>query len=158
VNLIIGFPHETRRHILQTILECWRMALLGAQDVSTYIFSPYPGSALFEELKADGRIGRFDDAYFRSLIAFMNPFAWNEYCRNIGGRELAAWRLFAMLSFYAISYTLRPFRFARLVWNLIRNENATMLESRLGAIVHRPRCKKSAAPSAVPGAVESPAT
>ena len=46
-NLIIGFPHETRRHILETLRFAWRMAIIGVHDAPFYLFSPYPGSALF---------------------------------------------------------------------------------------------------------------
>ena len=143
VNLIIGFPHETRKHVWRTILFGWKLALLGVQDASIYVFSPYPGMPLFDELQAEGRIPRFDAEYFRSLAAFMNMFATNEYCRHIRGRELAVWRLFAMASFYAISYLVRPLRFVRLIRNLIRNESQTMLESRLAAILHRPPSKSA---------------
>ena len=139
VNLIIGFPHERRRHIWQTIRFGWKLAILGAHDVSFYVFSPYPGSALFDELRAEGRIPHFDAAYFRSLAAFMNPFAINQYCRNIGGRELGLWRMFGMLSFYVLSYGLRPVRFWRLARNLLKNESGTILDSRLGAILRRPK-------------------
>jgi radical SAM superfamily enzyme YgiQ (UPF0313 family) len=141
VNLIVGFPHERRRHVWQTIRFGWKLAILGAHDVSFYVFSPYPGSALFDELRAEGRIPRFDADYFRSLAAFMNPFAINQYCRHIGGRELGLWRLFGMLSFYTLSYGLRPVRFWRLARNLIKNESGTLLDSRLGAILRRPKAK-----------------
>ncbi|MBX9791657.1 MAG: B12-binding domain-containing radical SAM protein [Pirellulales bacterium] len=141
VNLVVGFPHERRRHVWQTIRFGWKLAILGAHDVSIYVFSPYPGSALFDQLRAEGRIPRFDAEYFRSLAAFMNPFAVNQYCRNIGGRELGMWRLFGMLTFYAFSYGLRPVRFWRLIRNLIKNESGTLLDSRLGAILRRPKAK-----------------
>jgi radical SAM superfamily enzyme YgiQ (UPF0313 family) len=150
VNLIIGFPHETRKHICKTLWFCWKLALLGVQDASVYVFSPYPGSALFDELQAEGRIPRFDDNYFRSLAAFMNPFASNEYCRHVRGRELQLWRLFAMLTFYGLSYLTRPWRFFRLIRNLIRNESQSMLETRLGAILHRPKATKPVPTAATP--------
>lgn len=137
INLVIGFPHETRRHILQTIWFCWKMAVLGVYDAGVFLFSPYPGSALFDELRAEGRIGELDETYFRSLVAFMNPFATSEYCRGVPGRELAWWRLFAMASFFAVSYAVRPWRFWHLVRNLWRNEAETVLEQRLGALLRR---------------------
>lgn len=142
INMIIGFPHETRRHILQTIWFCWKMAVVGVHDAGVFLFSPYPDSALFEELQQQGKIPRqLDEQYFRSLVAFMDPFAPSDYCRHVGGRELAWWRLFGMASFFAVSYLVRPWRFVQLVKNLIRNESDTVLEQRLGAILRRPKAR-----------------
>jgi radical SAM superfamily enzyme YgiQ (UPF0313 family) len=139
VNLIIGFPHETRKHIFQTIWFAWKLAWLGVHDAAIFLFSPYPGSALFDELRAEGKIGELNEEYFRSLVAFMDPFAPSQYCRHVGGRELAFWRLFGMASFFGLSYLFRPVRFLRLIKNVIKNESETVLEQRLGALVHRPK-------------------
>ncbi len=37
--------------------------------------------------------------------------------RGIGGRELAFWRLFGMVSFFGISTLMRPWRAVRAVWS-----------------------------------------
>lgn len=136
-NIIIGFPHETRREIFETIKFCWKLAWLGVHDVGIFLFSPYPGSQLFEELRADGMIGPLDEKYFRSLVAFMDPLSPSEYCKKIRGRELLLWRLVGMASFFALSFLYRPMRFVRLVRNVAKNESVTVLEQRLGAILRR---------------------
>lgn len=136
-NIVIGFPHESRRHMFQTVAFCWKLALLGVHDVGVFIFSPYPGSQLFDELRKDGTIGPLNEDYFRSLVAFMDPLAASQYCKNINGRELAFWRFFGMGSFFALSYAIRPWRLVRLVRNVIKNESVTVLEQRLGAILRR---------------------
>lgn len=141
MNIIIGFPHETRRHVLQTLWFCWKMAVLGVHDAGIFLFSPYPGSQLFEELRQEGRIPALNESYFRSLVAFMDPFAPSEYCRHVGGRELSFWRFFGMASFFALSYLCRPWRAVKLVRSVWKNEGDTVLEQRLGAIVHRPALK-----------------
>lgn len=139
VNIIIGFPHETRRHILQTVWFVWKLAWLGVHDAGIFLFSPYPGSQLFDELLAEGKIKALDEGYFRSLVAFMDPFAPSDYCRHVKGFELSFWRLFGMASFFGLSYLFRPVRFFKLVKNVIKNESETVLEQRLGAILHRPK-------------------
>lgn len=136
-NIVIGFPHDTRKTILETIYFCWQLAWYGVQDVGIFLFSPYPGSQLFEELQASGRIGPLDEKYFRSLVAFMDPLSPSEYCEKVSGRELAFWRFFGMASFFALSFVFRPSRLVRLVRNVIRNESVTVLEQRLGAIIRR---------------------
>ena len=137
-NMVIGFPHETRRHMWDTWRFCSRLALLGVTDLPVFLFSPYPGSRLYEELRREGLIGGLDEAYVRSLVSLMNPFAPSGYCREIGPRELLAWRWIIMGSFYALSFLLRPWRFLRLVSNLARNRGETVLEQRLGSLIRRP--------------------
>jgi len=140
-NLIIGFPHETRGQVFETVKFCWKLALLGTHDAAIFLYSPYPGSALYDELREEGKIGELNDEYFRSLVAFMDPFAPSEYCRHVSGKELLFWRLFGMATFFGLSYLIRPWRFFRLVKNVVRNESESVLEQRLGAIVHRPKAR-----------------
>lgn len=134
-NIVVGFPHETRRHMVQTMFFCWKLALSGIDAIEAMQFTPYPGSQLFHELRADGTIGEINDGYFRSLVAFNDPFVPSQFCKAISGKELALWRIFLMLSFFAISFAVRPFRFLRLIKSLFTNRSETVLEHRLAAIL-----------------------
>lgn len=140
-NIIIGFPDEDRRSIRQTLLLCWKLALLGIDAVEVMLFTPYPGTELFDELRKDGTIPEFSDGYFRSMAAFLDPFVPSKYCRNISGRELIFWRSLMMLSFFAILFTLRPWRLFSLIRSLFRDKSETVVENRLGALVRRPKPK-----------------
>lgn len=51
-NLVIGFPHETLGELFSTLLFQIKLAWYGVDDVPIYLFSPYPGSELFEYLKS----------------------------------------------------------------------------------------------------------
>ena len=136
-NLIIGFPHETRRDIVKTILFAWKSAFWGVHDIPFYLFSPYPGSDLFEDIRDRIYPDGLDAKYFRSLLAYMDLKEQSRYCLLIGPRELNVWRLFGMITFYGISMLLRPLRLARLLRNVWCNESDTVLEQRLGALYHR---------------------
>jgi radical SAM superfamily enzyme YgiQ (UPF0313 family) len=149
LNIIVGFPHETRKDVLQTIGLCWRLAVLGVDVAEIFCFSPYPGTQLYDELRADGTIPALDESYFRSLAAFADPTVPANYCKHISGRELLLWRLFGMLSFFAISFTLRPWRLLRLVKNLFTHKSETVLENRLASVIHR-RMVGTSRRSAVP--------
>ena len=46
------------------------MARIGVHDASVWTFSPYPGSELFERLRAAGRLPRLDDDYYASLLSY----------------------------------------------------------------------------------------
>lgn len=147
-NIIIGFPHETRKDVLKTIGLCWRLAVLGVDAAEIMCFSPYPGTQLYNELRADGTISDLTEDYFRSLVAFLDPFVPSKYCKKISGHELIFWRLFGMSSFFAISFALRPWRFVRLIKSMFTHKSETVLEHRLGAFFRR-RMSSTASPTPV---------
>lgn len=136
-NIIIGFPHETRRHLMESVWFCWKLAVMGVDAAETMVFSPYPGTELFDQLRREGVIQELDDEYFEKLSTFLDPFKTSRYCKHVGGVELAAWRIFNMASYMAISFALRPWRLARLVWNVLHNKSETVIEHRLGVFLHR---------------------
>lgn len=139
---IIGFPDETRRDVWQTIRFIWRLALAGVEDMPIFFFSPYPGSTLFAELRQEGVIAQLDDAYFRSLMAFLNPFASSRYCRNLTPRELQFWRNFGLVSFYGLALMRRPWRIARVLRNVLGNRAETATEQRLAVLLRRGRAQQ----------------
>jgi anaerobic magnesium-protoporphyrin IX monomethyl ester cyclase len=142
-NLIIGFPSESRSSVAQTLLLAWKCAWLGVDAVECMVFTPYPGSQIFDELRAEGRVPELNDDYIRSMAAFLDPFVPSHYCKQISGYELMAWRWAIMLSFFAVSFTIRPWRFARLVMSLFNRNPETVVENRLSAMLRRPKAKQA---------------
>ncbi|MBY0587083.1 B12-binding domain-containing radical SAM protein [bacterium] len=142
-SLIIGFPHENRTSVFQTMLFAWKSAWVGVDAVECMVFTPYPGSELFDELRAEGRVPELNDDYIRSMAAFLDPFVPSHYCKHISGYELMAWRWAIMLSFFAVSFTIRPWRFARLVMSLFNRNPETVVENRLSAMLRRPKAKQA---------------
>ena len=122
INLIIGFPHETRRMILQTLRFVWRMATRGVHDCNVAIFTPYPGSELYDELRDENKIGSLDDQYFHDLLIQFDFTMMKSYCNNVPGWELAIYRFLAMALFYLISYGSHPNRLFRLVRSLLSKD------------------------------------
>jgi anaerobic magnesium-protoporphyrin IX monomethyl ester cyclase len=55
-HIIFGFPGQGHREIRESIYFIIRMAWVGIHDVSVYLFVPYPGSELFQDLQASGKI------------------------------------------------------------------------------------------------------
>lgn len=128
-NLIIGFPEETRLQILKTLIFQVRLALMGVSDAPVFQFSPYPGSAYFEDLLKRKIIPRLDDGYFNSLG--LNLFVKNKarYCRNAGPLELSLYQLSGTVLFYALHYLTRPLQLlkALLSWD----SSGSVFEQRL---------------------------
>ncbi len=141
-NMIIGFPHETRRHVFETIRYGLYLAARGVDEVTINIFSPYPGTEIFNELIENGLVS-LNDEYFLSLTSLnsdytsLNPLTVNPV---MGPRELAAYRLGFMLLNYIVGYIMRPGRIIRTLRNIFTERGtATVLEHRLRDVVQRRR-------------------
>ena len=117
INFIIGFPDERRGSILKTVWECVRMAFRGANDCNVAVFTPYPGSELYREMRDNGQIPEPDDKYFLDLLVQFDFTVIKSHCLAVPGWELALYRFFAMSSFYSLSYLLHPGR----LWRAIRS-------------------------------------
>jgi anaerobic magnesium-protoporphyrin IX monomethyl ester cyclase len=140
-NLIVGFPHETRKHIFETIRYGLYLAWKGADEVSINIFSPYPGTEIFAGLIQSGKLA-LTDRYFLALGSLnsdytsINHLTANE---NVGPRELALYRIGFMLTNYFVGYLRYPSR----IWRTLRNifgvdrVAATVLEHRLKDALRR---------------------
>lgn len=137
-NIMLGFPGETHRHVHQTLRFCVRMALDGLHDMSISPFSPYPGTELFDRLRADGRIGPLDDEYFHSLASYSDLRETASYSEHVSDRALGRYRLAGMALFYAVSYARRPWRLARSLWNVtVADTQDSRLEMALRDLVRR---------------------
>ena len=126
-NLVIGFPHETRRQILRTLCYGFTLSWRGVDDVLLSLFAPYPGSELFDDLVARQVIS-IDDDYFLSLNSRwgVNKLRINP---QVTPWELAVYRLGGMLLNYIISYVRYPSRIWRTFRNLLfRDESSTNFE------------------------------
>ena len=142
MNLIIGFPSETWRDIFQTLLYGLKMSIRGVDEVPIFIFSPYPGTEIFDELSEAGKI-TLNDEYFFKLTSLNSSYLSIEaasFNLNISSRKLGILRLIFILSNYAVSYLLRPHRIFRTIRNLLsKTEAATVLEHRLKDLLNRKR-------------------
>jgi len=141
INLIIGFPGETRSDVLKTALFGLKMAIRGVDEVSSNIFSPYPGSELFQDLIASGRL-EVSDNYFLALTSLnsdyfsLNPLTFNE---KIGATELAIYRILLLICCYTLSYLCYPSRILRTFsnWRGGNRNAATVFEHRIGDMLKR---------------------
>jgi radical SAM superfamily enzyme YgiQ (UPF0313 family) len=126
-NLLIGFPHESRRQVWNTILYGLHLAWIGVDDVGISLFAAYPGSAIFDELHSKG-VAQLNDAYFMNLNS-----RWTANQLQVNPRlspgELAFYKLGFMLVNYAIGYLRYPSRIVRTFRNVFfRDEAATNFE------------------------------
>lgn len=131
-NLMIGFPPETRRDVFKTIRFQLRLALLGVDDVPLYIFSPYPGSALFKEMRQKGKIKSIDENYFRGLLSQDTLTRDRRNCEHIGPAELKFYSCLGVSLFYIIGYLVYPRRIMRSLSNVFfKKDTRTIFEQRI---------------------------
>lgn len=136
-NLIFGFPHERLRHILESFVFIVRAAAAGIHDLSVWVFVPYPGSELFYDLRASGKIPTLDDEYFYRLAAYADISETYSYSEALGRRTLLVVRVLGVVAFYAVALALRPWRAARFLWNAVVGRTESRSEMALRGLVRR---------------------
>jgi radical SAM superfamily enzyme YgiQ (UPF0313 family) len=129
-NFIMGLPHSSWADVRRTFGFLARAAAAGVDHVSAFPFSPYPGSELFDDLRREGRV-TLDETYFKSLLAYTDPQHSISYTEFIGSRTLSFLCLGAVAFFYAVSWTLRPRRAAKLLLRIVRQDSSTKLTTAL---------------------------
>ena len=133
-NLVVGFPGETRHDVFLTFKYGLMMAIRGVDEVSLNVFSPYPGSEIFNDLVQAGRV-ELDDSYLLRLTSNYTDYTNLDlmgFNAEMSARELALWRAAFMVTGYLIGYVLYPSRILRTVRNVFfgSHEAATVFEHR----------------------------
>ena len=144
VNLIIGFPHERPKHILQTLSYAIKMAIHGAHDCNIAKFSPYPGSQLFKELRSEGVIPELNDNYFRGLVSQFDLTAKSKFCPHVPSMVLMLATVIGHGLFYSLAYLGRPGRIWRIVKQVIqgRFRPRNLFEQRISDLLMRSKLIK----------------
>jgi len=142
LNIIMGFPNESREELRQTVRFLARMGRAGVHDMSISLFSPYPGSQLYHELRAEGRIPELSDDYFLSLGAYKDFSQSVSYTDGLSPQVLNFYRILGFLVFYGIQYAVRPWRVLRLVLNLLQRRQESRLDKSLQDLADRIRNRR----------------
>ena len=104
--IVIGFPGETRESLRDTLKLLRKIAWMGVHDVAVTKFVPYPGSELFKEVQAKGRL-KLDDEFFIMPMDFYTQNA-PSFVEGISSRTLYFTMLWMFINFYGISLLRRP--------------------------------------------------
>lgn len=131
-NLMMGFPNELRSDVLKTLYFQIKLAWIGVDDAPIYMFAPYPGSEIFNELRESEPEFTLNKQYFEGLICQMDLMEGNACPTILSKRELVFWRVLGMMSFYAFSYLFYPKRIIRSYQNIfITRLTSTVFEQRI---------------------------
>ncbi len=135
-NIILGFPGETLKEVLETYGFIARMAVAGAYDLSVWAFSPYPGSELFDFVRQRDGL-RLDDTYYDGLRSYADASRTISYSENFTDRQLKVLRYIGLCLFYGTSWLVRPFRPIQIVINLMRGRQESRSEMALANLLRR---------------------
>ena len=142
LNIIMGFPGETRKELGQTVKFLARMGRAGVHDMSISLFSPYPGSELYHQLRKSGRIPELSDEYFLSLCAYKDFAQSTSYTEEVTPSVLNRYRVLGFATFYGIQYAVRPWRVVRLISNLVQKKQESRLDKSLQDLARRMRGRR----------------
>ena len=140
-NIIFGFPGETLKEIFESYRFIIRMAIAGAYDISIWAFSPYPGSELFNNISTTGKL-KMDDAYYDSLRSYADPSKTVSYSVHISDKLLKILRFIGTALFYVASWSRRPNRPFKIIWNLMNGEQESRAELGLYNLLRHNRLAK----------------
>jgi len=125
-NFIIGFPDEKLSDLFNTYKLLIKMAWIGLHGVSIMMFSPYPGSALYVELKNQNKI-KIDKSYMYSTLS-RSGASTKSYSNIFGTRFLIITQWVFLLNFFALMYVLRPNRIIRALTNIFKKKQETVMD------------------------------
>ncbi len=116
---VVGFPYDTPRSLWRTLVLIARCAALGFSEVNVSAFVPVPGSEDFRTLLAEGKL-TVNDAYYHNLFHWLSLGKQVSYCPWLRDGQLRLVVLACYLTFFTVSWTLRPWRLLTEVGALLR--------------------------------------
>ena len=137
LNLMLGFPDETHKEMLETLRFVMDAAFMGVSDVYLASFAPYPGSELFDQMYKNGQIPKLDDEYFLNLTSYTDLLHSYSYSRHVGHHMLSVYRIGGMSMFYILNFVLRPKRIFRLFRNVIKGKEESKFENSILQLMGR---------------------
>lgn len=128
LNMIIGFPGERHSDIMRTLWFLMRCSWNGANDVAIAVFTPYPGSELFDRLSESGLIDLEDDNCLLGIIDSYDLWPSAVYSDKINPVCVKLYVFLLLISFYGSNYLFRPWRLLRTLMNIISGKHESRLE------------------------------
>lgn len=136
LNIIMGYPEEKTRDVMATLGFLLKASYYGARDASPSIFSPYPGSALFDQLLQEGKV-QLNDAYFARIVSSESFHDFVSYNKHMAKWWLIVMQYLGYTVFYASNFVFRPLRAFSFVSNIATGKYETRGEYMAVAILER---------------------
>jgi len=129
-HLIFGLPDQTPRDVMTTLGFVTRMAWNGVHDLGCYAFSPYPGSELYDQLVAEGRIDPQAEDYDRVLAQniFTNYTLGRSWTPHLPWWSVGWLCVGSMAFFYVLQFLFRPARIVALIRSFLEKRPHTYFQ------------------------------
>lgn len=128
--LVIGFPHDTKDDLDQTVKFVRRLAKEGIDDIAIGFYFPIPNTALYHDLVAKGRVDYSDKCLMTPIYANDEKLREeNNYCENLSAAQLTRTKYWFLLNFYPLSFLYHPGKAFRIVANVLRGRETRKLET-----------------------------
>ena len=128
LNMIIGFPDDKHIDMLQTLRFVVKSSWYGANDLAIAVFTPYPGSKLFERLEKEGKIDLYQDQTLEDIISSYDLWPNKVYSYNINPTLIKMYVFLMLITFYSTNYIFRPIRLYRTLRNIALKKHESRLE------------------------------
>lgn len=128
LNMILGFPNDTHKDLWQTIWFLVRCSWYGAHDMAPAVFTPYPGSTLYNRLVKQGKLDLYDDNSIIEIIESYDLWPSRVYNEQMSETALKIYIFLFTLAFYGSNYIFRPNRLFKTIRNLITSKHESRLE------------------------------
>lgn len=126
INIIIGFPDETRYNLLESLLFACKSAFIGVDDLLINSFSIYPGSEDHSRVVKENGI-ELNDKYFDELTEVGGLGFAPSYSIHYTRLELNVYKYLIWASFYLTSFICRPYKVWKLFKDLMQQRGSTRL-------------------------------
>lgn len=97
--IVIGFPHDTRNDMFETLKFIRVARSLGVRDLPVGTFMAFPGTQLFDILYNKGEI-KINKEYFSHILQSSGLWMEKTFSMHLTKLELAFWRFAFSLVFY----------------------------------------------------------
>ena len=135
---VIGFPHDTKEHLRDTVRLARKLAIMGVDDIAIGFFFPIPNTQRYRELVAKGRVDYSDECLMAPIFANdekLRPA--NNFCENLSARQLTWMKYRILLNFYPVSFLSHPTHIFTIIANVFRGRETRKLEHDRGLQTQR---------------------
>jgi hypothetical protein len=92
------------------------------------VFSPYPGSELYDRLAKEGKVDLYSQDYMMSIIGSHDLLPDRTYNDAMGAPAIKFYTVLMYLAFYGSNFLFRPQRLFRMIKNMATFQHESRAE------------------------------
>ncbi len=128
LNMIIGFPEDKHKNFWESWIFILKASWYGAHDLAMAVFTPYPGTALYDDLTKQGKVDIYNDEGIIEIINSYDLWPTKVYSNNMSESIVKMYVFIALITFYGSNYLFRPQRLFVTLRNIFTKNHQSRLE------------------------------